>query len=142
MNEIIIKTGKEGYKAEIISGNHAFFADEPISAGGTDTGPNPYEYLLAALGSCTALTLRLYANNKKWPVDAIEVHVSHTRDYLKDCEDCPDKDAKIEHIDIKIKITGNISQEQLDRMLDISTRCPVHKTLDSKVDMSSSLIYV
>ena len=142
MNEIIVKTGKEGYKAEIISGNHLFFADEPVSAGGTDTGPNPYEYLLAALGSCTALTLRLYANNKKWPVDAIEVRVSHSNDYLKDCEDCPDKEAKIEHIDIKIKLTGDLTQEQRARLLDISTRCPVHKTLESGLKMDSSLIYV
>jgi uncharacterized OsmC-like protein/alpha-beta hydrolase superfamily lysophospholipase len=115
---------------EIKTGRHVLHADEPISLGGADSGPNPYGYLLAALGACTNMTLRLYAERKGLPVQRITVELSHDKIYAKDCEGCETESGKI---DRAIAIEGDLNEEQRARLLEIANRCPVHRTLHSEV---------
>ena len=108
---------------------HALVADEPREAG-DDLGMNPYELLLAALGACTAMTLRMYADRKEWPLESVTVELSHERTHTDDCEDCDEKaEGHIDLIRRYIVVRGNLSVEQADRLKEIATRCPVHKTL-------------
>ncbi len=125
----IMVRSQRGYQQEIFAGDHVFFADEPISAGGKHLGPNPYELLLAALGACTSITLRMYADRKGWPLQLIEIELSHTRDYRNDCENCPDKNTKIDRISRRIRLTGGLDALQRERLMEIARRCPVHQTL-------------
>jgi len=100
---------------------------------------NPYDLLLASLGACTAMTLRMYVNRKKWEVEEITVHLSHNKDYAKDCEDCEASDTKIDHIYKYITIKGNVDEKQKARMLEIADRCPVHKTLHNPIKVVTKL---
>ncbi|NJN45469.1 MAG: alpha/beta fold hydrolase [Candidatus Competibacteraceae bacterium] len=118
---------------EIKIGIHTLPADEPVSLGGTDSGPNPYDYLLAALGACTNMTLRLYAQHKGLPVQRISVELNHEKIHAKDCEDCETQVGKIDRIERTITIEGDLTQEQQARLLEIAERCPVHRTLHSEV---------
>ncbi len=118
-----------GYQQEIIAGDHVVFADEPIGIGGDDTGPSPYELLLGALGSCTAITMRMYAQRKGWPLKEIEIELSHSKDYRKDCEDSADNNVKIDRIIRTIKLGGDLDDTQRTRLMDIARRCPLHQTL-------------
>ena len=120
---------QQGYQQEIIAGDHVIFADEPVNAGGDDTGPNPYELLLAALGACTSITMRMYAERKGWPLRQIEVELSHAKDYVRDCETCVDKQARVDRITRIIRLTGDLDAMQRQRLMEIARRCPVHQTL-------------
>jgi uncharacterized OsmC-like protein len=138
MSEVIVSS--VGYlKQEISAGKHKLIADEPREAGGTDEGPNPYDLLLAALGSCTAMTLQLYAERKKWPLEKVEVSLTHNRIHAADCEDCQSKDGKITRIERFISLTGELTEDQKARLLEIAQRCPVHKTLTSEVSIKDFL---
>ena len=128
-----------GYQQEIIAGDHVLFADEPVAAGGDDTGPNPYELLLGALGACTSITLEMYARRKGWDLKHVEVELTHTKDYAKDCEDCPDKPTRIDRITRRIRLGGALDAEQRQRLMEIAKRCPVHQTLTGgNVEVSDS----
>jgi putative redox protein len=118
-----------GYQQEIIAGDHVVFADEPVNIGGDDTGPSPYELLLGALGSCTAITMRMYAQRKGWPLQDIEIELSHAKDYRKDCEDCADSNVKIDRIVRKITLKGDLDDTQRARLMEIARRCPLHQSL-------------
>jgi putative redox protein len=118
----------QGYQQEIIAGDHILFADEPIDVGGDDTGPNPYELLLGALGACTAITMRMYATRKQWPLESIEIELTHSRDYAKDCETCAESDVKLDRITRRIELRGELDDSQRERLLEIARRCPVHRT--------------
>ena len=118
---------------------HEFIVDEPLSYGGTDIGPTPYEYLGAALGSCTSMTLNGYARRKELDVSQVSVHVTHTRIHAEDCEACEKEDGKVDQFSREISITGNITDEQRQRMLEIADRCPVHKTLENEIQIKTSL---
>lgn len=120
-------------KQEISAGNHTLFADEPVATGGTDSGPDPYSLLLAALGACTAMTLQMYARRKQWPLERVEVSLRHSRIHAKDCEECESQEGKIERIDRYISLTGPLDEGQKNRLMEIAKRCPVHKTLVSEV---------
>ena len=138
MAEVIVSS--VGYlKQEITAGKHKLIADEPREAGGTDEGPGPYDLLLAALGSCTAMTLQLYAQRKKWPLEKVEVSLTHNRIHAADCEDCQSKDGKINRIERFISLTGDLTEDQKGRLLEIAQRCPVHKTLTSEVSIKDFL---
>lgn len=126
---VSVRVGKKDYTAHISVRDHEYLADEPVSAGGHNMGPNPYELLLSALGSCTAVTLRMYSNRKDWPLDEINVHLSHSQDYAEDCKNCDEKEKKIARIDRKIELKGDLSDDQRKRLMQIANRCPVHKTL-------------
>lgn len=134
-----IHLGKQNYKTVMTAGRHELIADEPDSMGGEDLGPDPYDYLLMSLGSCTVITMRMYAERKKWPVEDIFIELQHYKDHAEDCEDCDEKSAKIDKIDKEIIVKGDLTQEQLDRLLEISHKCPVNRTLKGKVEMKASI---
>ena len=119
--------------------SHQFIIDEPLSYGGTDIGPTPYEYLGAALGSCTSMTLNGYARRKELDVSHVSVHVTHSRIHAQDCESCENQEGKVDQFTRAITITGNITEEQRQRMLQIADLCPVHKTLENEIHIKTSL---
>jgi len=123
------------FTQRIETNSHQWIADEPISVGGKNRGPDPYEHLLAALGSCTAMTMRMYAERKKWPLDDVVVTLSHTRDHGDDCARCSKEHPQIDVINRTINVAGNLSDEQRDRLLQIADKCPVHRTLHNKIEV-------
>jgi putative redox protein len=119
-----------GFKAVInTTGNHVLIADEPENVGGTNQGPNPYDLLGAALGACTAMTLRMYADRKQWPLAGIEVSVRHEKVYWPDCENCEDPKTRIDQFTRTISVIGDLTPDQVERLKEIAEKCPVHKTL-------------
>lgn len=136
---IVRESGKGKFTQEVIIGNHILIADEPLANGGNDLGPSPYDFLLTALGACTSMTIRMYANLKKMPLTGISVSLSHEKIYAQDCENCEKSGAKMDHIIRKIELTGTLTQEQRDRLLDIANKCPVHRTLTSIVSITTEL---
>jgi uncharacterized OsmC-like protein len=135
---LVRETRHGGLQNEVIAGAHRFLADEPVKAGGLDSGPGPYDLLLAALGACTSMTVRLYADRKQWPLKRIKVRLKHGRIYAKDCADCETKEGLIDHIDRAITFEGELDAEQRKRLMDIADKCPVHRTLTSEVDIKST----
>jgi putative redox protein len=130
MAEVIVSS--DGYlKQEIAAGNHTLIADEPREAGSSDAGPDPYSLLLAALGACTAMTLQIYARRKEWPLERVEVSLRHSRIHAEDCGDCATKEGSLDRIERYISLTGQLTDEQKARLLEIAQHCPVHKTLTS-----------
>ncbi|NLI80542.1 MAG: alpha/beta fold hydrolase [Deltaproteobacteria bacterium] len=136
---VVARTGKLGYRTEIQAGRHTLMADEPIPLGGADTGPNPYDLLLAALGACTTMTLRMYADRKEWPLEAAVARLWHEKIYAEDCRECETKSGKIDAIHREIEIVGPLDEGQKKRLFEIADRCPVHKTLHSEIRVTSSL---
>jgi putative redox protein len=126
-------------RQEIDAGSHTFYADEPVDAGGDNAGPNPYELLLAALGACTSMTLLLYTRRKGWPLEDVEVRLSHRRDYARDCEDCDDQPVRIDLIERRIRLKGQLDEGQRARLLEIAEKCPVHRTLTGTIKIDDRL---
>ena len=131
---------ENNFTTTIQTANHNFIADEPKNIGGDDFGPSPYEYLNAALAACTVMTLKLYAERKEWDLKEVYVYISHSRAHSEDLKVELEKPKYLDHITKKLKFVGNLSNEQKDRLKEISLRCPVHKTLESKVIFTSTLI--
>ncbi|MFY8325887.1 alpha/beta fold hydrolase [Pseudoalteromonas sp. ZZD1] len=125
---VLVEEKDHVFTQHVSTKDHTWLADEPSKVGGNNLGPDPYHHLLAGLGACTAMTLRMYASRKKLPLEHVKVELDHTRDYHADCDDC-DKDAKIEAITRKITLIGDLADEQRKRLLEIADKCPVHKTL-------------
>ena len=136
---VIVRGDARGFAQEITAGTHHLRSDEPVSAGGTDTGPTPYDLLLAALGSCTSMTVSMYARRKQWPLDGVTVQLRHSRAHAEDCVACETDDAKITVIDRDIELHGSLDEEQRSRLLAIANRCPVHLTLTSRFDIRTRL---
>ena len=130
---------REGYTQEWVARDHRQVADEPVSLGGADLGPNPYELLLAALGSCTSVTLLMYARRKGWPLEAVEVRLSHDRVHAKDCADCETVVGKVDTISKEIVLRGPLDEEQRGRLLEIAGKCPVNRTLESEIEIRDRL---
>jgi putative redox protein len=130
---------EDGFRTDIISNGFPLVADEPTSVGGTNTGPTPYDYLLASLGACTAMTLRMYADRKKWPLETVTVRLSHHKVHARDCAECESDTGFADHINREIEVTGPLSSEQQQRLAEIADRCPVHKTLHGEVIVNSHL---
>jgi len=127
------------YRTVLTAGDHEVVSDEPESIGGADTGPDPYDLLLMSLGSCTAITLRMYADRKGWPVEEIYLELRHFRDHAEDCVDCDDPSLKIDKIEKELVIKGDLSQDQIDKLLEISKKCPVYRTLTGQVEIISAI---
>ena len=122
------------------SDSHEWLADEPDRVGGEDLGPDPYEHLLAALGTCTSMTIRMYANHKKLPLEGVTVKLSHARDHVTDCEGCENQPKKIETLDREISFEGDLSQVQRERLMEIADKCPVHRTLLGEISITSRMV--
>lgn len=138
-NRVTVSTAHEGFFTEVFANGHAMVADEPIKYGGTDRGPTPYDYLLAALGTCTGMTLQMYARLKKIPLQKAIVRLSHEKVHAKDCAACDASDGKIDRMEREVELIGDLSDEQRQRMLEIADRCPVHKTLHGEVEVVTQL---
>jgi putative redox protein len=123
------------FTQHVNSDSHYWLADEPLAMGGSNRGPDPYEHLLAALGACTAMTLRMYASRKQIPLEHVAVELRHRRDHIKDCAECPDGETKIEAIEREITLLGKLTTAQRERLLQIADRCPVHRTLHGELDI-------
>jgi putative redox protein len=136
---MVEETGRGRFQQRITAGRHAIIADEPVAVGGMDTGVGPYDLLLAALGACSAMTVRLYAERKSWPLDRVRVQLRHSRIHASDCADCETRgDAHIDEIEKRITLDGALDAEQRARLLEIAGRCPVHRTLESEIKIRSS----
>jgi len=138
--EVVVRGAAGGFAQEITAGSHHLRADEPLSSGGTETGPTPYDLLLAALGSCTSMTIALYARRKQWPLNSVTIRLRHSRVHAEDCATCETHDAKLTVIDREIELDGPLDESQRARLLAIANRCPVHLTLGSRIDVKTRLV--
>jgi len=131
----VAETRRSRLQQAVTIGPHHLLADEPKSVGGDDTGPSPYDYLLAALGACTAMTVRLYAERKAWPLERVSVALRHAKIHAKDCAECETREGMLDRIDRTITFAGDLDAEQRKRLLEIADKCPVHRTLTSEVNI-------
>jgi putative redox protein len=139
--EVRVEETREGrFTNEVVIGSHRLRADEPTDAGGDDTGPSPYGYLAAALGACTSMTLRMYADRKQWPLEQVSVTVAHEKIHAADCEECETKTGRIDRFDRTLSLAGPLDPEQRARLLAMADRCPVHQTLSGEVQVRTRLV--
>jgi uncharacterized OsmC-like protein len=138
MQPVIVRAGR-ALRNDIEAGPHRMIGDEPASAGGTEAGPTPYDFLAAALGTCTSMTLRVVADRENIPLDGVEITVSNDRMHAKDCVDCLTNTGYIHRFTVAIKLLGTLTPVQRDRMLEVARRCPVHKTLTSEIRIDEHL---
>ncbi len=137
---VVVTIGPRGFTSEVRAGRHRLIADEPPAYGGTDQGPGPYDYLLAALGSCTAMTMRMYADRKGWPLEGATVRLRHGKIHAADCADCETKEGKLDQIERELELLGPLDDEQRARLLEIADRCPVHRSLEGEIRVRTSLL--
>jgi putative redox protein len=138
--ETVVHGSAKGFAQEITVGRHGLLADEPVAAGGTDTGPTPYDLLLASLGACTSMTVSLYARRKQWPLEAVTVRLRHSKIHAADCEECETRTGLLDRIERDVELHGELSDEQRARLLDIASKCPVHRTLTSEIEIQTQLV--
>ena len=132
---VVVRGSASGFAQEIHAGRHRIVADEPVSAGGTDSGLSPYDLLLAALGACTSMTVGMYARRKSWPLEEVTVHLRHSKIHATDCAECETKDGMLDRIERDIHFAGPLTEEQRSKLLEIANKCPVHRTLTSEIDI-------
>jgi putative redox protein len=134
----VTEAGSGTYTQQITLGHHRLVADEPRPTG-DDAGPTPYDLLLAALGACTSMTVRMYADRKGWPLEEVRVTLRHSRIHAEDCATCETTKGWVDHIDRDVELTGELDDGQRERLLQMADRCPIHQTLVSEVDIATSL---
>ena len=132
--------GASGFRTDLHARGFAFAADEPASVGGTESAPTPYDYLGAALAACTAMTLRMYAARKRLPLESVDVTVTHAKVHAEDCANCTAPDAKLDRLTRTVTLHGDLTPEQRQRLLEIADRCPVHRTLESEIQVVTALL--
>jgi uncharacterized OsmC-like protein len=137
---VVVRGDGVSYAQNIVAGSHLLTADEPIAAGGTNSGPTPYDLLLAALGACTSMTVGMYARRKNWPLQGVVVRLRHARIHAEDCATCETKEGFLDRIECELELAGELSTEQRSKLLEISEKCPVHRTLQSRIEIRSSLL--
>ena len=135
---VTVETANGKFQQKVSAGNHDLLADEPVSFGGTDTGPTPYDYLLTALGSCTSMTIKMYADRKKWPLESVHIELEHSREHVEDCSKCSNDENRIDVIDRSITLRGDLSDDQRAKLMEIADKCPVHRTLENRIDIHST----
>src|ERR1700758_3360630 len=136
---IVVNSGFPAYVQNISIGSHQLLADEPTDAGGTDAGPNPYELVMAALGACTSMTVQMYAERRQWPLEKVQVHLTFSRIHAVNCDDCNRRKGIVNRIEKEITLMGELSEIQRQRLLHVANNCPVHRVLDSAIEISSTL---
>ena len=137
---VSVESTSPAFLEKISAGRHSLQADEPFSAGGQDGGPSPYEFLLAALGSCMAITLRMYAARKSWPLKGVCVNLSHAKVHSDDAAECASADRLVDRVGVEIRLIGELTEDQRQRLLAIAEKCPVHRTLSSAVQILTRLL--
>lgn len=135
----VVVHGSEGFAQEISVGRHRLLADEPVALGGTDTGPTPYDLLLASLGACTSMTVSLYGRRKQWPLKAVTVRLRHSKIHATDCAECETRTGWLDRIELEVELRGPLDAEQRGRLHDIAKKCPVHRTLVSAIQIRTQL---
>jgi uncharacterized OsmC-like protein len=133
--DVIVRGNAREFLQEVVSGQHHLRADEPVSYGGKNAAPGPYDYLLIALGVCTSMTIGFYARRKQIPLENITVSLRHSRIHAKDCEECETKQGMLDRIDLDIELTGSLTPEQHSQLMGIAAKCPIHRTLKSEIDI-------
>ena len=136
----IVRGDAKGFVQSVQIGSHQITPDEPVSYGGTDKGPSPYDLILAALGSCTSMTIGLYARKRGWPVDKITVSLWHTKIHAHDCDDCETKEGRIDRIEMEIHLDGPLTDEQRAKLMEVANKCPVHQTLTSEINIKARAV--
>jgi len=137
---VLVHGAAGGFVQEVTVATHRFAADEPVADGGTDKGPTPYDLLLAALGSCTSMTIGMYARRKQWPLEAVRVRLQHSRVHAADCASCETREGRLDRITREVELVGPLDAEQRARLLAIAEKCPVHRTLTSEIDIQTRLV--
>lgn len=137
---VVVHGRASGFTQEILAGRHRLHADEPISAGGTDIGPSPYDLLLAALGACTSMTVGMYARRKGWPLEEVRVHLRHSKIHAADCAECETKEGMLDRIERDVHLAGPLDGEQRAKLLEIANKCPVHRTLKSEISIQTRAV--
>jgi uncharacterized OsmC-like protein len=133
VRSVVVRGTATGFAQEILAGPHRMVSDEPVSVGGTDTGPTPYDFLLAALGACTSITVGMYARRKGWPLEEVTVNLRHSRIHATDCAECETKEGMLDRIERDIHFAGSLTNEQRSKLLEIANKCPIHRTLTSEI---------
>jgi uncharacterized OsmC-like protein/alpha/beta superfamily hydrolase len=133
-----VRLGNIGYTTEVRAGKHSLLADEPKTVGGDDLGPTPYDLFVASLGTCTAMTMRMYAKRKGWDLREVKVHLQHSHEYKEDAENTSSAKSRIDVIDRMIEMSGDLDQAQEDRLMEIANRCPVHRTLHNEIEVRTT----
>jgi len=137
---VVVRGNGVSFAQEIVAGAHHLTADEPAAAGGIDSGPNPYDLLLAALGACTSMTLGMYAQRKNWPLEGVIVRLRHSKIHAEDCATCETKEGILDHIERELELAGPLTAKQRAKLLQIAESCPVHRTLKSQINIQSWLL--
>jgi uncharacterized OsmC-like protein len=137
VRSVLVRGSAAGFAQEIHAGSHRLHADEPVTSGGTDTGPSPYDLLLAALGACTSMTVGMYARRKAWPLEEVTVQLRHSKIHAVDCAACETKEGMLDRIERDIHFAGPLDLEQRSKLLEIADKCPVHRTLTSEIDIKT-----
>ena len=132
---VVVRGSASGFLQEAMAGKHRFAVDEPVNVGGSGSAPDPYDYLLAALGACTSMTVGWYAREKKIPLEQVSVTLRHSRIHARDCEQCETKSGTLDRIDLDVQLTGPITSAQQAKLMEIAAKCPVHRTLKSEIDI-------
>ena len=136
---IVVNSGFAAYVQNISVGPHQLLADEPAGAGGADAGPNPYELVMAGLGACTSMTVRMYAERRNWPLEKVNVDLTFSRIHATDCDDCSRKKGIVNRIEKRITFIGDLSEIQRQRLLQVANSCPVHRVLSRTIEITSTL---
>jgi uncharacterized OsmC-like protein len=132
---IVVRGSAENFQQEVIAGKHHLVSDEPGTVGGADAGPDPYDYLLTALGACTSMTIGFYARRNRLPLNNVTVSLWHSRIHARDCEECETEDGIVDRIDVEVELTGSLTAEQHAKLMEIAAKCPVHRTLTSEINI-------
>lgn len=136
---VVAETGEGKFTQTVRSGDHRLLADEPTSVGGDGRGPGPYDFVLAGLGACTSMTVRMYAERKGWPLERVIVGLTHRKIHAEDCSDCETRSGKLDEIERTLTFEGDLDEEQRARLLEIADKCPVHRTLTHEIKIRSTL---
>ena len=140
VRDVVVYGDATRFAQEILIGPHRLVADEPKDVGGSDEGPTPYDLRLAALGSCTSITVAMYARRKSWSLQSVTTRLRHSRIHAVDCEECETKEGRIDRIELDIELAGPLSNEQRSKLLEIAKKCPVHRTLTSEINIRTRAV--